>query len=190
MIRHRLTGLVLAVALAASSGTAVSADKKPAFDLRSPAFKEFSSLTKKYTGKNPQFPGCDGGDISPPLVWSGAPAATKSYAIELIDLAGNPPLGNVHWVAYGIPASKTSLKEGEGSAPSASIVSGKNMIGRDAYFGPCPRAGDKPHPFTFLLMATDLAPDALKPGLTRDELAAEIKSHILDKTTLVLRYGH
>jgi hypothetical protein len=39
-------------------------------------------------------------------------------------------------------------------------------------------------------MATDLAPDALTPGLTRDDLATALKGHILDRTTFVLRYGH
>lgn len=185
MVRHRLTGLVIAVALAAWCSAALAADKKPVFDLRSPGHKEFSFLATKNAGNNP--PNCKGDNVSPPLAWSGAPAATKSYAIVLFDPRGNPPLGFVHWVAYGIPASKTSLKEGEAKAPSPSIVNGG--AGKTTYMGPCPGTGIKPHPYTFLIMATDLAPDALAPGLTREVLAAALKGHILDKSTLVLRYG-
>jgi len=38
-------------------------------------------------------------------------------------------------------------------------------------------------------MVTDLVPDALKPGLTRDELTEALKRHILDRTTLMLHFG-
>jgi Raf kinase inhibitor-like YbhB/YbcL family protein len=186
MSRHRLTGLVLAAAVAATSGSALSADKKPVFDLRSPGVKEFSSLAKKNAGNTP--PNCSGGNVSPALAWSGAPAATKSFAIVLFDADGNVPMGFVHWLGYGIPASRTSLKAGEASAPPPSIVGGKSGLGKDTYSGPCPPPG-KAHPYIFIMMATDLAPDALAPGLTRDELAAALKGHILDRTTLVLRYG-
>lgn len=189
------TAISLVVAAAIAGGAVAAAPvqavaKNGYFDLRSPEFREFSSLTRKNAGNNPKLAGCDGGNISPPLAWSDAPAGTKSYAIELFDAAGNSPLGFVHWLAYGIPAAKKSLKAGEASAPSPSIVGGKSMVGKDTYFGPCPPLGAKPHPYIFLLMATDLAPDALLPGLTRDELAEALKGHILDRTTLVLRYGH
>jgi hypothetical protein len=40
------------------------------------------------------------------------------------------------------------------------------------------------------LIATDLAPDALKPELTRDELGAALKGHVLGATSMVARYGH
>jgi len=86
--------------------------------------------------------------------------------------------------------AKKSLMAGEGSGPSPWIVGGKSMTGKDTYFGPCPPPGTKPHPYVFLLMATDLLSTALEPGLTRDQLAAALKGHILDRTTLVLRYGH
>ncbi len=190
----RRTAIFLAAATVLAAGALATAPDPAAakmrfFDLRAPGFREFSSLTKRYAGNEPRLPGCDGGNVSPPLTWSGAPPATRSYAIELFDLAGNPPLGFVHWLAYGIPAGKTSLRAGEASAPSPAIVGGINAVGKDTYFGPCPPPGEKPHPFVFLLMATDLAPDALLPGLTRDQLAEALKGHVIDRTTLVLRYG-
>ncbi|WP_425470670.1 YbhB/YbcL family Raf kinase inhibitor-like protein [Saccharothrix australiensis] len=45
---------------------------------------------------------------SPPLAWSGAPAAARSYAIVMRDL-DNANL--IHWVIYDIPASTTSLPQ-------------------------------------------------------------------------------
>jgi hypothetical protein len=49
------------------------------------------------------------GNDSPPLVWSGAPAGTLSYAIVVrdISLVG----ANYHWVIYDIPAATTSLPQ-------------------------------------------------------------------------------
>lgn len=86
--------------------------------------------------------------------------------------------------------SKTSLTEGEASKPSSEFKGGKNTPGTELYFEPCPPLGAKAHPYTFRVMATDLAPDALAAGMTRDELAVALKGHIIDRTTLVLRYGH
>ncbi|HUK59382.1 MAG TPA: YbhB/YbcL family Raf kinase inhibitor-like protein [Stellaceae bacterium] len=174
------------IAMALLAGPAPAADKKPAFSLVSPGHKEFTHLTAKYAAEANN---CGGQNVSPALTWSGAPAATKSYAIALIDPASPALTGFLHWIAYGIPATKTSLKEGEASKPSSEFTSGKNGPGGEGYFGPCPPPGQKPHPFTFLLMATDLPPDALQPGLSRDELAAGLKGHVLDRTTLVLQYG-
>jgi hypothetical protein len=191
MVHHRMAALAFAAATATGLLPSASgaAGMKPVFELTAPGHKEWTPLAKKNAGNNPTVPGCDGGNQSPALHWSNVPANTKSFAIVLIDLGGNPPQGFVHWVAYGIPASKSGLKEGEASKPSHEFTGGKSGIGRDTYFGPCPPAGEKAHPFTFVLMATDLAPGALEPGMTRDDLAAALKGHIVGRTTLVLRYG-
>jgi Raf kinase inhibitor-like YbhB/YbcL family protein len=189
MTKFRLLHLAAAAALTAAmlAGPASAADQKPVFNLVAPGHKEFTHLSKKNAGNAPN---CGGDNVSPALSWSGAPAATKSFAIALLDPA-SPSLSNfVHWLAYDIPANKTSLKEGEASKPSTEFKSGKNGPGKEGYFGPCPPAGQKAHPFTFLLLATDLAPGALQPGMTRDELAAALKDHVIDRTTLVLPYGH
>src|SRR5207237_1026743 len=50
-----------------------------AFALTSPAFADGSAVPAKYT--------CDGADVSPPLVWSGAPAGTVSFALPVDDPA-------------------------------------------------------------------------------------------------------
>jgi hypothetical protein len=40
------------------------------------------------------------------------------------------------------------------------------------------------------LVATDLAPKALQPGLTREELAAALKDHVKGSAGLVTRFKH
>ena len=47
---------------------------------------------------------------------------------------------------------------------------------------------DAAHPYTIVLIATDLAPDALQPGLSRDELIAALNGHALGATSFVARY--
>ena len=164
--------------------------KKPVFDLRSSALRDGGMLKQKNAGKNPQNKNCVGENISPPLRWSNAPANTKSFAIVMFDPVGRGGMGVVHWVAYDIPASKTSLKEGEATVPSSEFKGGKNLPGTETYFGPCPPFGDKPHPYVITLIATDIAPGSLQAGMTRDELGAKLQGHILGATSLVARFGH
>jgi phosphatidylethanolamine-binding protein (PEBP) family uncharacterized protein len=52
------------------------------------------------------------------------------------------------------------------------------------YFGPCTPAG-APHHYTFTLMATDLEPKALAPGLTREELIKALDGHVKNATGLI-----
>lgn len=174
----------------ASAGIGKAADEPKSFDLSAPAFSDGAMLPKKFAGANPANKNCDGENISPALNWSNAPANTKSFAIVFQDTTGRAPLGVVHWLAYDIPAGKTGLKEGEASAPSSEFKGGKSTIGQEVYFGPCPPIGDKPHPYIFTLIATDLAPGALNPGMTRDELGAALNGHSLGATGLISRYGH
>lgn len=50
--------------------------------------------------------------------------------------------------------------------------------------GPCTGLG-APHHYTFILIATDLEPKELPPGLTRDELLAKLTGRTKGATGLV-----
>ena len=191
---YRVSALALAAAVGAAScllpSSQAAAAKSKVFNISSPAFKDFGMLKKKNAGMNPQNKNCVGENVSPPLRWTNAPSNTKSFAIIMFDPAGRGGAGVVHWVAYDIPTSKTSLKEGEASQPSSEFKGGKNIAGKETYFGPCPPFGDKPHPYVITLVASDLAPDALQAGMTKDELATALNGHVLGATTMVARFGH
>ena len=129
-----------------------------------------------------------GANISPPLTWSNPPAGTKSFALLMIDPDGRRGIGSVHWVAYGIPAAQTRLKEGEGGTQSTDITSGKNSRGTMGYTGPCGPRIDAPHHYVIDVIALDLAPGSLQPGLDRDQLLKMIEGHSLGPSSLVVRY--
>lgn len=160
------------------------------FTITSPAFKDNDILDRKYAAKGGPRK-CDGENISPPLQWSSAPAKTKSFAIVVHDSVAGHGLGIDHWVAYGIPAETTSFAEGAVSKPphDGNYVGGKNRIGKPFWFGPCPDVGDNPHHYEFMIIATDLAPDALQPGLDKQGLIKATEGHRLGATSIVGRYA-
>ena len=190
MRRKRSIHAVVGLSLTLAGVTMSTVRAAEPFTLTSPAFKDGDVWSSKFAGADPARtnPPCPGQNISPPLAWSNAPPATRSYAILMVDPDGGNGLGSVHWVAYGIPPTKTSLAEGEASSAPKDFVAGKNNVGTDHYFGPCGPAGHALHHYVITVIATDLAPDALKPGLTRDELIKELRGHALAPASIVGRY--
>ncbi|HEY1981639.1 MAG TPA: YbhB/YbcL family Raf kinase inhibitor-like protein, partial [Xanthobacteraceae bacterium] len=58
----------------------------------------------------------------------------------------------------------------------------------DVYTGPCGPAADSPHHYVIQLIATDLLPGFLQPGLDRAALLNMINGHTLAPASLVVRY--
>ena len=99
--------IALLVALASASGPALAAEP---FTLTSTAFIDGGLVPKKYAGFHPsRQPPCGGENVSPPLAWSNAPAATKSFAIVMQDPDGGRGTGSNHWVAYDIAPTRSAL---------------------------------------------------------------------------------
>lgn len=166
----------LQCALAAGAitlGFAPVALAQGAFTLTSTTFKDGQMMPRKVANNTATNPNCVGENVSPQLSWTGVPAGTKSFAILMEDPEGRGGAGVHHWVAYGIPADVTGFAEGELSKPSDKYVGGKSTQGVGFYSGPCTPPGS-PHHYTFILIATDLDPKELPPGLTREELQAKI----------------
>ena len=169
---------------------AVTAYAAEPFTLTSPAFKDGDVWPSKFAGADPSRtnPPCPGQNVSPPLSWSNAPANTKSFALVMQDADGGRGLGSYHWIAYGIPASKTSLAEGEAGVSPKDWAGGKNFINTDHYFGPCGSANDALHHYVITVVATDVEPGKLMPGLTRDELVQALRGHAIAPASIVGRY--
>jgi len=167
IFRHLLAASALSLGFAA---TAVAADP---FTLTSTTFKDGQLMPRKVANVNPNNPNCVGENVSPQLAWKGVPEGAKSFAILMEDPEGRGGAGVHHWVAYGIPASVTSFAEGEVSKASDKYIGGKSTQGVGNYSGPCTPPGT-PHHYTFVIIATDLDPKELPPGLTREEVLAKI----------------
>ena len=167
--------------------TAVSAES---FSITSTAFKDGEVLAKQYAGNTKGNPNCVGENISPPFSWSHVPNGTKSFALLMVDPEGRAGLGVIHWVAYGIPASLTGFAEGEVSQANDKLfIAGKSGPGLAHYFGPCTPPNTGYHHYTFTLIATDIEPDVLPAGLTRDELLAKLTGHAKGSAGIVARFG-
>ena len=100
--------------------------------------------------------GCSGGNGSPQLSWTNAPAGTKSFVVTMFDPDAPTGSGFWHWVAVNIPASVSELPNGA-SRNAAKLPAGtletRTDLGAPGYGGPCPPAGDKPHRYIFTLHA-------------------------------------
>jgi Raf kinase inhibitor-like YbhB/YbcL family protein len=166
------------------------------FTLTSTTFRDGTMMPAKVANKNqpgaPANPNCVGQNVSPQLSWSGAPEGTKSFALTMVDPEGRGGLGVFHWVAYGIPANVTSFAEGEVTNDNPKFVGGKSTQGVGHYSGPCTPPGS-PHHYTFKVIATDLDPKELPPGLTLPELEAKLggnPSHAKGAAGLVGLFTH
>ncbi len=127
-----------------------------AFTVSSNSFKDGDYLGKDHIlSENFGF-GCAGGNKSPHLKWSGAPAGTKSFAVTLFDPDAPTGSGFWHWVAVNIPASVTELAVGAGSKggmmPDGALMT-RTELGDSGYLGPCPPEGDHPHRYLFTVFA-------------------------------------
>jgi hypothetical protein len=146
--RAGFSGLVAAALLAGQAATAAD------FMLTSPQIAAGGKLAEAqvYQGF-----GCSGGNVSPELRWSGAPAGTKSFALLVHDPDAPTGSGWWHWVVWNLPATATALPAGAGTPGQnglpAGAMQGNTDFGAPGYGGPCPPPGSKPHRYFFRLHA-------------------------------------
>ena len=131
-----------------------------------------------------------GEGVSPELWWERVEGA-KSYALILEDPDARSVTPFVHWVAYNIPADRTSLPEGlqdqERLTEPAGLMQGKTSKGSVGYFGPRPPVGDPPHHYHFQVFALDSQLD-VPPGAECDDVLHAMNGHVLAAGELVGTY--
>lgn len=128
-----------------------------------------------------QFWGCTGPGVSPELSWSGAPAATQSYALTVYDPDAPTGSGFWHWIAWDIPTGTTLLPTGVNFAPG---VNGRNDGGGFGYTGPCPPVGDVKHHYEFTILALDVARLQLPADTPPAAVGFTMRVHIIGAATL------
>jgi len=150
--------------------------------LTSQAFQQGGDIPTRHT--------CQGGDVSPPLAWSGVPSNAKSLALIVDDPDAPDPAAPritwVHWVLYNIAPDAHGLAEGvSGAALPSGALAGANDWRHAAYGGPCPPVGR--HRYFFKLYALDtILPDLGHPNKAALEKA--MKGHVIEQAVLVGTY--
>ena len=125
--------------------------------------------------------------VSPQLSWTGAPAATVSFALIMHDVDVAVPAGSLanditHWVVWNIPATMTALAEG-GPVPAGALQ--LSMRGPQ-YMGSAPPAGHPFHHYIFQIFALNATLD-VAAGATRADVERAMEGKILARGAYVGR---
>ena len=175
--------------LAAAPPVAKETGAMATFTLTSTDFTQGGTLANAQVFN--QF-GCKGGNISPALAWSGAPAGTKSFALLMHDPDAPTGSGWWHWVVYNIPAAATSLAAGAGEPKKglmpAAAVQGRTDYGSIGYGGPCPPPG-QPHHYNFTLYALKVPKLEVPEGASAALIGFNVRAQALGEAQLTGMYG-
>jgi hypothetical protein len=187
----RFCTLALGTLLGAGTARVATAAPPPHFVLTSPDARLAVSVPEIYTA---QAFGCSGGNQSPELRWSGAPAGTQSFVVTLFDRdERSTPSGWWHWVVYDLPNNVDRLPKGAGVEHSrqlpAEAQQGRTDLGTDAYHGPCPTKGDPPHRYVFTVYAVNVAKLPVAPESSGAMVTSVVQDHLLGKAVFVAHYG-
>jgi Raf kinase inhibitor-like YbhB/YbcL family protein len=187
MIRTAARNAVLGLCLTAfASGSAWAGQ----FTVSSPSVMEGATIGDKHLFAG--F-GCTGGNKSPALAWTDAPADAKSFAVTVYDPDAPTGSGWWHWVVFNIPADTTGLKEGAGDAKGALMPAGsvqsQTDFGQPGYGGPCPPVGDKPHRYIFTVHALKVAKLPLDATASGAMVGFFLGQNAIAKATVTGIYG-
>jgi Raf kinase inhibitor-like YbhB/YbcL family protein len=151
------------------------------FQLASTGFSGGQRIPKRYT--------CEGEDLSPPLAWSGAPAATRSYLLACDD--PDAPAGTWHhWSLFNVPAAVTALKEGlSRRAHVDAMRQAVNDFDAIGYRGPCPPRGHGTHHYHFRLLALDIEQLSVGEQAKCKEVETAARPHVIATAELVGTYS-
>lgn len=144
--------------------------------LSSPAFTDHDVMPERLSRP--------GGNVSPPLEWTGVPDGTR----ELMLLCEDPdasPEPFLHWLVTGIDPATRAV--GEGETP-ASGQEWSNGFGGTGWGGPQPPVGGGQHRYIFRLYAMAEPPELPpRPGAADVRHAAE--DHAIAGGNLVGRFA-
>ena len=188
-----MRSVLRAACLAALTPLALAAPKPAAaagFAVTSPDFPNGGTMPE---AQELDRQGCTGANRSPALVWSGAPAGTRSFAVTIHDTDARGGRGWWHWVVLDIPPDVRGLRAGAGTPGSpalpAGAAQGRTSFGFARYGGPCPPGGDPPHHYRITVYALPVARLSLPAGTPPDAVRARLRAESLASAQIVGRFG-
>ena len=137
---------------------------------------------------------------SPHLVWTAAPAGTRSFALSMTDPdlpeAFNFPRSFAHWLVHGIPAHVRELPEGASGSdlmPRGALELNSDFVtfripgfGR-GYGGPWPP--DRQHRYVFTVYALKSERLAIGPDADLNAFAAAVMPVVIASASFTAVYG-
>jgi Raf kinase inhibitor-like YbhB/YbcL family protein len=159
-----------------------------ALSVTSSSFKDGDYLPKDFILSADFGFGCAGGNKSPHLKWSGAPAGTKSFAVTCYDPDAPTGSGFWHWLVVNIPANVSELEIGAGSAGGklpAGALQTRTDFGAPGYGGPCPPEGDHPHRYLFTVFAVKADKLDVKPDTSAAVVGFNLHFNTLAKAAIM-----
>lgn len=168
----------------ALAGTSLAAcAQKPAFTVSTPDAQDgrfaHAQVYNAY--------GCTGGNVSPGVTWTGAPAQAKSYAVVMFDPDANTGRGFYHWLVINIPGSERELHTGAGAAGPLpeGMAQTNNDFGFPAYGGPCPPPGEDHH-YVITVYALNESHLDIAATTAPSDVVAQLKAHEIAESKLTV----
>jgi Raf kinase inhibitor-like YbhB/YbcL family protein len=146
-------------------------------ELRSSAFNDHDLMPERLSKP--------GGNVSPPLRWSGIPDGTEELVLlcEDPDAPGGEPF--LHWLVTGIDPKTAGVDEGQ--VPQGG-QEWPNGFGTTGWGGPQPPKGDNPHRYFFRLYALS-QPFEVPPAPMAEQARRAAEQRELASGTLVGTFG-
>ncbi len=164
---------------------------KSDFHFAAPDVPPGSIIKAKYAEEN---------QVSPQLVWSGAPDGTKSFALAITDPdlpeAFNFPRNFAHWLVHDLPPETRELSEG--ASGTTAMPMGSRELNSDfvtfkipgfgkGYGGPWPP--DRAHRYVFTLYALKVPKLALAEDATLEQFSAAVLPATIASQSFIAHYG-
>ena len=132
----------------------------------------------------------DGTGVSPPLQWSGVPAAAASVVLIVEDADAPTPQPLVHAIVVGLPAGDGALAEGALASPDhngSGLHTGLNSFLQARWLPPDPPPGHGVHRYAFQVFALE-AGAAFSEAPGREAVLEAIRDHGLASGCLIGTY--
>jgi Raf kinase inhibitor-like YbhB/YbcL family protein len=163
----------LAAALSAAAGHALAAMTLTSADIRPDGPIALQQV----------FTRCGGRNVSPEVVWSGAPPGTKSLVLTMIDLDVKPHQWS-HWIVVDLSPTAAAIPHGATTLPgkARAIANNHGVIG---YTGPCPPKGSGIHHYRFTIWAMPTPAMTITPDAKADSLAPSLARQAIGSASFV-----
>lgn len=131
--------------------------------------------------------GCEGGNASPQLAWSGAPEGTKSFAVTVYDPDAPTGPGWWHWTVVNIPTTTGELASGISGTLKDGSLELTNDYGAAGFGGACPPPGTV-HRYIFTVHALGVESLELPRGASNALAGFMINASELGRARITATY--